>query len=67
MDGPRLIETSAQNYIFNTLQQCHSNRVNVYFYALNIGVVVLLLLFLAARFIIVVNVKYLNMNENKTY
>jgi hypothetical protein len=44
MDGPRLIETSAQNYIFNTLQQCHSNRINVYFYALNVGVVVLLIL-----------------------
>jgi hypothetical protein len=45
MDGPKLIEPSMQNHLFNTLQQCHSNRVNVYFYALNIGVVVLLVLF----------------------
>lgn len=44
MDGPKLIEPSAQNYLFNTLQQCHNNRINVYFYALNIGVVLLLVL-----------------------
>ena len=44
MEAPKLIESSAKNYLFNTLQQCHSNRVNVYFYALNVGVVVLLVL-----------------------
>ena len=41
MDGPRLIESSAKNFLFNTLQQCHSNRVSVYYYALNIGVFLL--------------------------
>ena len=38
MDDATLIEPSVKNYLFNTLQKCHSNRVNIYFYALNIGV-----------------------------
>lgn len=38
MEYPRLIENSTKNYIFNTLNQCHTNRVTVYYYALNIGV-----------------------------
>ena len=41
MDEPTLIEPSVKKYLFNTLQNCHSTRVNVYFYALNIGVILL--------------------------
>jgi hypothetical protein len=40
---PHLIENSAKNYLFNTLKQCHSNRVSVYYYILNISVLVLFL------------------------
>jgi len=41
MGSPNLIEHSARNYLFNTLQQCHDTRVNVYYYALNIGIILL--------------------------
>lgn len=41
MDQPRLIENSAKNYLFQTLQKCHYNRVSIYYYALNIGVFLL--------------------------
>jgi len=33
--GPRLIENSAKYYLYNTLQQCHNNRVGLYYYVLN--------------------------------
>ena len=42
--NPTLIEHSAKNYLFNTLQQCHSHRVNIYYYVLNIGVLAMFLL-----------------------
>ena len=38
---PRLIENSAKNYLFQTLQKCHNNRVSIYYYALNFGVLFL--------------------------
>lgn len=38
---PKLIETSARNYLYYTLKECHGNRINVYYYALNIGVFIL--------------------------
>ena len=38
MHYPRLIEYTTKNYLFNTLQQCHNNRITIYYYALNIGV-----------------------------
>ena len=41
MDGPRLIEAGAHSYMSQILQTCHSTRVNIYLYALNIGVFVL--------------------------
>lgn len=41
MDEPSLIEPSVKNYMFNTLQKCHSNRVNIYFYVLNFGILIL--------------------------
>jgi hypothetical protein len=39
--NPNLIETSTKNYIFNNLQHCHHTRVNMYYYALNIGIFLL--------------------------
>jgi hypothetical protein len=41
MDQPRLIENSAKNYLYQTLQKCHHNRTNVYYYSLNLGVLVI--------------------------
>lgn len=41
MEYPRLIENSAKNYLLQTLQKCHNNRVSIYYYALNIGVFIL--------------------------
>ena len=38
IETPQLIETSAKNYLYYNLKQCHHNRVNVYYYVLNIGV-----------------------------
>ena len=40
---PRLIETGAVYYMSNVLNSCHSNRVNIYLYALNIGVLIIFL------------------------
>ena len=45
MDEPCLIEPSVKNYMFNTLQKCHSTRVNIYYYALNVFVFGLFVLF----------------------
>jgi type IV secretory pathway TrbF-like protein len=41
LDYPRLIENSSKNYLFQTLQKCHNHRVTIYYYALNIGILVL--------------------------
>ena len=41
MEQPSLIEASTKNFLFNTLKQCHTNRVNVYYYAFNAGVFIL--------------------------
>jgi hypothetical protein len=42
MEGaPRLIEAGAHGYMNEVLQTCHSNRVSIYLYALNIGVLVI--------------------------
>tara|TARA_B110000967_G_scaffold210092_1_gene270536 strand:- start:10352 stop:10660 length:309 start_codon:yes stop_codon:yes gene_type:complete len=35
--NPNLIETSTKNFLFNNLQHCHNYRINMYYYALNIG------------------------------
>jgi hypothetical protein len=40
-EHPRLIENSARHYLFNTLHKCHENRVSIYYYALNFGVLFL--------------------------
>ena len=47
---PNLIETSTKNYLFNNLQHCHHTRVNMYYYALNIGI--FLLFVIVAYFIL---------------
>ena len=39
--GPQLIDSSAKDFIYNTLQKCHYNRVKIYTFALNIGVFLL--------------------------
>ena len=41
MEYPRLIETGARNYMQTALHTCHENRVKIYSYALNTGVLVL--------------------------
>ena len=38
--NPILIEHGARSYMSDILNRCHSNRVNIYLYALNIGVFV---------------------------
>jgi hypothetical protein len=38
--GPRLIEPTAKHFLHTTLTQCHSNRVNVYYWGLNITIFV---------------------------
>jgi len=46
MDSINLIEPNVKNYLYDTLQKCHSNRISIYYYILNIGV----LLFIAGVF-----------------
>jgi len=43
MEAPNLIENNAKNYLFNTLKQCHSTRVSIYYYVLNFGILSLFL------------------------
>ena len=38
---PQLIETGAKTFMNSILQKCHSTRVNIYIYALNISVFVI--------------------------
>lgn len=38
MDLPHLIENTASSHIQQTLHKCHINRVNFYYYVLNISV-----------------------------
>lgn len=44
MDHPKLIDNGAINYMYDALQICHTNRVKIYYIALNIGVLILFLL-----------------------
>lgn len=43
MDAPTLIEPMAKSYLYETLKSCHDIRVNLYYYVLNIGILVLFL------------------------
>jgi hypothetical protein len=36
--SPKLVEPRAKYFLYNTLNQCHSNRVNIYSWVLNISV-----------------------------
>ena len=38
---PHLVETGAHNYLLSVLNKCHSNRVTIYYYILNIGIFVI--------------------------
>lgn len=40
MELSHLIEPTAKFYLFNTLKDCHDNRLVIYYYVLNIGVFV---------------------------
>lgn len=40
MDRPNLIDNSAINYMYDALQICHTNRVKIYYIALNAGVLI---------------------------
>ena len=40
--APNLVEPGIRRYMLNALQECHSNRVLIYFWILNAGVVVLI-------------------------
>ena len=44
MDAPRLIEQGAYSYMSNVLHKCHDNRVSIYLYLLNFGVLIVFLL-----------------------
>jgi len=44
INGPRLIEYGTQNYMYDILNKCHENRVNIYLYVLNIGVLIIFVL-----------------------
>ena len=41
MDNARLTEPGARHYMTNLLSNCHNNRVSIYLYILNIGVLVM--------------------------
>ena len=38
MEQPRLIESNARGFLFQTLQKCHTNRVSIYYYGFNLGI-----------------------------
>lgn len=44
MERPQLIEQGAQSYLYDKLLSCHSNRIQIYSIALNMGVLILFLL-----------------------
>ena len=44
MGFPRLIENGASYYLQGTLHKCHENRVNLYYYVLNISVLLLFII-----------------------
>ena len=44
MDLPQLIEINASSHIQQTLHKCHVNRLNFYYYVLNISVLLLFIL-----------------------
>lgn len=59
--SPSLIEPSIKEYLYDTLQKCHSNRVNVYYYTLNVGVFLFVVLVFGAA------LYYSNKNKRSEY
>jgi hypothetical protein len=43
MDSINLIEPNVKNYLYDTLQKCHSTRISIYYYVLNIGVLLFII------------------------
>ena len=43
MDNINLIEPNVKNYLYDTLQKCHSKRVGIYYYIFNIGILLFVL------------------------
>lgn len=43
MDNINLIEPNVKNYLYDTLQKCHSKRVSIYYYVFNIGILLFVL------------------------
>ncbi len=48
MDGPRLTESGFGDYMLNRLKSCHENRVKIYSFALNMGILVLFIVIVGA-------------------
>ncbi len=44
MEYPKLIDNGAINYMYDALQICHTNRVKIYYIALNVGVFLLFII-----------------------
>jgi hypothetical protein len=44
MDNINLIEPNVKNYLYDTLQKCHSKRISIYYYVLNIGVLLFVII-----------------------
>lgn len=61
MNNPQLIENSAKNYLFQTLQKCHTNRVSIYYYVFNFGILFMFI------FIFGVTLYYCNKNKMTDY
>jgi len=38
---PKLYEAGMKEYMYGILHKCHENRVNIYLYVLNIGIIIL--------------------------
>ena len=41
MDYPRLIELGTHNYLLDALSICHLNRLRIYHFGLNIGILIM--------------------------
>ena len=46
MNYPLLTESNSINYLSNRLHKCHENRVSIYYYVLNGGILLLFVLIL---------------------
>ena len=40
--GPQLVDAGTQSYVLNALQRCHSHRVVIYYWIINVSVVVII-------------------------